>query len=141
MARGKRPRSGEVRAGVPALTLEEARQRLHELASQFGELSEPSGSLLDRAQSVGAYRRGGLLLVPEIDALAAVARLEETEQEIEELLDELEDVGREPRRLCPRRDTYRPRRGPQTQASALTVHSRTPLRLTGAAGRKRSRSA
>lgn len=93
MARGKRSKSGEARAGMPALTLEEARRRLHELASQFGELSEPSGSLLDRAQSVGAYRRGGLLLVPEIDALAAVERLEEAEQEKEELLDELEDVG------------------------------------------------
>ncbi|HEY7207344.1 MAG TPA: hypothetical protein VH416_03810 [Gaiellaceae bacterium] len=93
MARGKRSRSGKARAGVPALTLEEGRQRLHDLASQFGKLSKPSGSLLERAQSVGAYRRGGLLLVPEIDALAAVDRLEQAEQEKEELLDELEDIG------------------------------------------------
>lgn len=80
-------------AGVPALTLEEGRQRLHELARRAGRLTKPSESLLERAQSVGPYRKGGLLLVPEIDAMATVARLEQTEQERDELLDELEDVG------------------------------------------------
>jgi hypothetical protein len=34
-----------------------------------------------------------LLLVPEIDALAAVNRLDEVEREIDELLDELEALG------------------------------------------------
>lgn len=93
MARGKRPRSSEAHAGVPSLTLEEGRQQLHELASRFGRLTKPSSSLLERAQSVGPYRKGGLLLLPEIDALATVERLEEVEQEKEELLDELEDLG------------------------------------------------
>jgi hypothetical protein len=93
MARGKRRRSSEARAGVPTLTLEEGRKQLHELASRFGKLKKPSGSLLERAQSVGPYRKGGLLLVPEIDALATVERLEQAEREKEELLDELEDVG------------------------------------------------
>jgi len=86
-------RSRGVRAGVPALTLEEGRQRLHELANRASRLVKPSGSLLDRAQSVGPYRRGGLLLVPEIDAMAMVVRLEQAEQERDGLLDELEDVG------------------------------------------------
>ena len=80
-------------AGVPALTLEEGRQRLHQLANRASRLIKPSGSLLDRAQSVGPYRRGGLLLVPEIDAMAAVERLEHVERERDGLLDELEDVG------------------------------------------------
>ena len=39
-------------------------------------LTKPSSSLLERAQSVGPYRKGGLLLLPEIDALATVERLE-----------------------------------------------------------------
>jgi len=86
-------RSRRVLAGVPALTLEEGRQRLHELANRASRLTKPSGSLLERAQSVGPYRKGGLLLVPEIDAMATVERLEQTERERDELLDELEDVG------------------------------------------------
>lgn len=86
-------RWNEARAGVPSLTIEEGRRRLHELAGRFGKLRKPSGSLLERAQSIGPYRKGGLLLVPEIDALAAVDRLEEAERENEELLEELEDVG------------------------------------------------
>jgi hypothetical protein len=93
MARGKKQRTSEARAGVPTLTLEEGRQQLHELANRFGKLTKPSGSLLERAQSVGPHRKGGLLLVPEIDALATVDRLEQAERENEELLDELEDVG------------------------------------------------
>jgi len=92
MAR-KRRRSSQARAGVPTLTLEEGRQQLHEIASRFGKLTKPSGSLLERAQSVGAYRKGGLLLVPEIDALATVERLEQAEREKGELLEELEDMG------------------------------------------------
>jgi hypothetical protein len=42
---------------------------------------------------VGPHRKGGLLIVPEIDALAALDRLEEAERENEELLEELEDMG------------------------------------------------
>ncbi len=93
MAPGKRRRTTEVRARVPTLTLEEGRQQLHDLANRFGKLRKPSDSLLERAQSVGPHRKGGLLLVPEIDALAAVERLEEAAREKEELLDELEDMG------------------------------------------------
>jgi hypothetical protein len=90
MPRGKRRNAG---AAVPALTLEEGRRQLHELAGAFGRLTTPSESLLDRARSVGPFRKGGLVLVPEIDALAAVDRLAEAERENEELLEELEDVG------------------------------------------------
>ena len=75
------------------MTLEEGRQQLHELAGRFRKLKKPSRSLLERARSVGPYRKGGLLLVPEIDALATVERLEQAERENEELLDELEDIG------------------------------------------------
>lgn len=80
-------------SGVPSLTLEEARTQLHELAKRFGSLRKPSESLLDRAVDVGPHRKGGLLIVPEIDALAALDRLEEAERENEELFEELEDMG------------------------------------------------
>ena len=97
-AKGTKRRTAQARsrrglAGVPALTLEEGRQRLHELAARAGTLTKPSSSLLERAQSVGPYRTGGLLIVPEIDAMATVARLEQAEQERDELIDELEDLG------------------------------------------------
>lgn len=80
-------------AGMQKLTLEEARKGLHELSKRFSSLRKPSSSLLDRAVEVGPHRKGGLLLVPEIDAIATVERLEAAERENEELLDELEDVG------------------------------------------------
>lgn len=84
-----RPRLGH----VPNLTLEEARQQLHQLAGRFSRMRKPSSSLLDRAIEVGPHRKGGLLLVPEIDALEALDRLDAAEREKEELLEELEDVG------------------------------------------------
>lgn len=93
MPGGTGRRSTKARAGVPTLTLEEGRQQLHELARRFRKLKKPSGSLLERARSVGPYRKGGLLLVPEIDALATVERLERAERDKDELLEELEDLG------------------------------------------------
>jgi hypothetical protein len=80
-------------SGASNLTLEEARKQLHELSKRFTRLRKPSGSLLDRAVDVGPHRKGGLLIVPEIDAIAAIERLERVQRENEELLDELEDVG------------------------------------------------
>ncbi len=79
--------------GVPSLTLDEARKQLHELSRRFGRLRKPSDSLLDRALEVGPHRKGGLLIVPEIDAIAALERLDEAERENEGLLEELEDLG------------------------------------------------
>ena len=73
--------------------MEEGRSRLHGFVRAFRSLKKPSDSLLDRAIEVGPHRQGGLLMVPEIDALAAVERLEQAERENEELLDELEAIG------------------------------------------------
>jgi hypothetical protein len=95
MARTKNTRSDiETRlSGVESLTLDEARKQLHELARRFGNLRTPSKFLLERALDVGPHRTGGLVIVPEIDARAAVERLEAAEREKEELLEELEDIG------------------------------------------------
>jgi hypothetical protein len=98
MARGEtNARAGEAKPSlpveVPRLTVEEGRTALHSYVKEFRGLTKPSASLLDRAVEVGPRRQGGLLLVPEIDALAAVNRLDEVERENDELLDELEAVG------------------------------------------------
>lgn len=94
MARGKKSSSRRPRlSGVPNLTLAEGRKQLHQVANEFAAFDEPSESLLDRAIDIGPYRKGGAVLIPEIDAVAAVERLERVEQENDELLEELEDMG------------------------------------------------
>jgi len=98
MARGKASaRAGKARPSlpveVPRLTVEEGRTALHSYVKEFRGLEKPSASLLERAVEVGPRRQGGLLLVPEIDALAAVNRLDQVERENDALLDELEVVG------------------------------------------------
>ncbi len=95
MARGKRTgrRARQPTADIPRLTVEEGRTGLHRYVKAFRELKRPSASLLERAVEVGPRRKGGLLLLPEIDALAALERFDELERENEELLDELELIG------------------------------------------------
>jgi hypothetical protein len=78
---------------VPTLTVEEARRQLYGLASGFVRLRKPAGSLLGRARLVGPHRRGGLPLVPEIDASATLDWLERLTRENTELHEELEALG------------------------------------------------
>jgi len=78
---------------LPRLTVEEARTGLYGFVERFRKVKRPSGSLFDRAVEVGPHRKGGLVMIPQVDAVAAVERLEEAEREREELLDELEIVG------------------------------------------------
>lgn len=68
------------------LSTEEMRTALYPLAREFAELSEPSESLVDRAVEFGPRGRGGAWIIPEVDGRAMIARLEELE-------DELEDIG------------------------------------------------
>ena len=96
MVRPKTPLSGVDPARITALaslTVDEARKQLYGLARRFFGLQRPSRSLLDRALAVGPYRKGGLVILPEIDARAALERLDAAERENAELLDELEDLG------------------------------------------------
>jgi hypothetical protein len=71
---------------TPRYTIEEARTELYGLVRKFAAIDEASESLLDRAVEIGPRRRGGAILVPEVDALEAARRIEELE-------DELEDIG------------------------------------------------
>jgi hypothetical protein len=66
-------------------TVEQARRELYALIDEFRKLGEPSESLLDRAVEIGPRRQGGAWLVPEADAQAALARIEELEQELEDI--------------------------------------------------------
>ena len=66
-------------------TVEQARRELYALIDEFRKLSEPSESLLDRAVEIGPRRQGGAWLVPEADAQAALDRIDELEQELEDI--------------------------------------------------------
>lgn len=66
-------------------TVEQARRELYALIDEFRKLTQPSGSLLDRAVEIGPRRQGGAWLVPEADARAALDRIEELEEELEDI--------------------------------------------------------
>jgi hypothetical protein len=66
-------------------TVEQARRELYALVDAFRKVSEPSASLVDRAVEIGPRRSGGAWLVPEADAQAALARIDELEQELEDI--------------------------------------------------------
>ncbi len=69
--------------GVQRLTLEEARKALPEVARRFSQLTEPSDSLVEQAVAVGPHRKTGLVMIPEVDVIAAMRELEELEDDLE----------------------------------------------------------
>jgi hypothetical protein len=74
--------------GLPAerqLGTDQARTRLPKLVGAMRRRRKPSNGLLDNAYGIGPRRQGGALLIPELDALAAVERIERLEAEAEDL--------------------------------------------------------
>jgi hypothetical protein len=75
-------------AGLPwerQLGTDQARTRLPKLVDAMRRRRKPSKNLLDNAYGIGPRRQGGALLIPEVDAVAAVERIEELEAETEDL--------------------------------------------------------
>lgn len=75
-------------SGLPLerqLGTDQARTRLPKLVDAMRRRRKPSGGLLDNAYGIGPRRQGGALLIPELDALAAVERIERLEAEAEDL--------------------------------------------------------
>ena len=66
-------------------TIDEARKELYGIVDDFRKVSEASPALADRAIEIGPRRKGGAWLVPEADAQAAMERIEELEQELEDV--------------------------------------------------------
>lgn len=62
-----------------------ARDQLYKLVSHFSRTRKASASLLDRAVEVGPRGRGGVLILPKIDAEAALKRIAQLEDELEDL--------------------------------------------------------
>lgn len=71
----------------------EARKALPQLVRDMSAKAKPSQSLLDDAVAIGPHRRGGAMLVPEVDVTAHVREVEELRARVEQLEDALEDAG------------------------------------------------
>jgi hypothetical protein len=67
------------------LGTDQARIRLSQLVAGMRRRRKPSKSLLENAYGIGARRQGGAVLIPEVDVLAAMQRIERLEAETEEL--------------------------------------------------------
>ena len=63
----------------------EARADFSKLVNELAEHDQPGASLADNAIEIGPHRNGGAWLVPEVDAHAAVERIAELEQELENI--------------------------------------------------------
>src|SRR2546428_5566318 len=85
MARGHNPSSSAAATHARVLPTNVARDQLYQLVNRLSRARKASRSLMDRAIEVGPRGRGGVLLVPKVDADAAMARIEELENEVEDL--------------------------------------------------------
>jgi len=70
----------------------EARQSLPQLVGRMRSKTEPSPNLFEDAVEIGPHRKGGALLVPEIDVRAQVEREAELSERVHELEDLLDDM-------------------------------------------------
>lgn len=86
MASG-RPSVNRRMRSAPArrMATSEARAGLSKLVNELAGHVEPGASLTDNAIEIGPHRKGGAWLVPEVDAQAAVKRITELEEELENI--------------------------------------------------------
>lgn len=85
MARSVRAKTTALPTPRSRKTVEEARKELYGLVDRFRKIRKASPELAERAIEIGPRRRGGAWLVPEADAQAAIGRIEELEQELEDV--------------------------------------------------------
>jgi len=79
-------------SGLPIdrqLGTDQARTRLPSLVDKMRRRRKPSRTLLENAYAIGPRRQGGAVLIPEVDAVAAVERIEQLEAELEDVAVEL----------------------------------------------------
>jgi hypothetical protein len=88
----------------------EARAELSKLVNDLAAREQPGSSLADSAIEIGRHRKGGAWLVPEVDAQAAVERIAELEEELENIAIGLaleERIARSSGGTTPARDVIR----------------------------------
>jgi hypothetical protein len=82
----------EAAGSPPRLATTEARTSLPELVRRMRAKRKPSKRLLDDAVEIGPHRKGGAVLVPEVDARAHAEHVESLERRVRQLEDDLEDL-------------------------------------------------
>jgi len=76
-----------------SLATAEARRALPGLVKEMGAKGRPSSDLLADAVEIGPHRRGGAVLIPEVDAVEHARQVEALRSRVAELEDGLEDAG------------------------------------------------
>lgn len=71
----------------------EARKALPQLVRTMSEKQTPSPDLMDDAVEIGSHRKGGAVLLPEVDVAAHATEMAELRDRVETLEDDLEDAG------------------------------------------------
>ena len=71
----------------------EARKALPQLVKQMSAKDKPSADLMHDAVGIGPHRKGGAVLVPEVDVAAHAAEVAELRARVEQLEEDLEDAG------------------------------------------------
>ena len=84
--RGRRPRFSTVQPRR-RLGTAEARNNLPQLVRELAGFEKPASSLVSRAIEVGPHLQGGVWVVPEVDAQAAIERQERLAERVVELED------------------------------------------------------
>lgn len=92
MGRGEDPQSTATVAPSRRLATSEARDQFTKLVNELKKVEEAADSLADHAVEIGPHRTGGVWLVPEVDAKAAMRRLDVLEARCVELEDQLEEA-------------------------------------------------
>lgn len=85
-------RRSAVGPDVRRMATTEARQSLPQLVGTMRSKTEPSEDLFEDAVEIGPHRKGGALLVPEIDVRAHAEREAELSERVHALEDLLDDV-------------------------------------------------
>lgn len=75
------------------MAVTEARQALPQLVKAMAAKNKPSADLRHEAIEIGPHRKGGAVLLPEVDVAAHVAEVERLRARVEQLEDDLEDAG------------------------------------------------
>jgi len=93
MARSQSTESGLHARPKTSMSSSEARENLPSLVKQARTISTPAESLATHAVEIGPYNKGGVWLIPEVDAQAAIEREERLKAQIAKLEEELENLA------------------------------------------------
>ena len=89
VARSRKPASFQARS----LATTEARKALPQLVNTMSAKDKASADLMQDAIVIGAYRKGGAVLLPSVDLAAHATEVAELRDRVEQLEEDLEDAG------------------------------------------------